>query len=259
MIDPNDNNPMIVDPINNQIHWSRASLIDWILNKIKYRNYLIGVDFAFSHPYYDYNSFFPNLSSSPKNVEDLWDLMDKVNSNQDNFYGGNIWCTQPYSEYYNSYYKKGINFKTRRRLTELNAKKIYTPSSTFNCVGPGSVGTGSLSGMRVLNFFKKKINIWPFNKIKYYKSNLVEIFPTYYFRNYNINPEKNIGYSIEKLNYGLIKYGSNPVSNKIKFIGPDQDEADALISVAAMKYFSKINKTWEVPHTAKKEGWIFGV
>ena len=43
------------------------------------------------------------------------------------------------------------------------------------------------------------------------------------------------------------------------FLGPDQDEADALISVAALKYYSQFKETWEVPFTANKEGWIFGV
>ncbi len=94
------------------------------------------------------------------------------------------------------------------------------------------------------------------NKLKSY---LVEIFPTYYFRKFDIKPEKHFGYNVEKLNNGLEKYGVKPVSNKLRFIGPDQDEADALISVAAMKYFSNVKETWKVPMEAQKEGWIFGV
>ena len=41
--------------------------------------------------------------------------------------------------------------------------------------------------------------------------------------------------------------------------GPDQDEADAIISAAALKYFSKNKKYWKVHKSAKKEGWIYGV
>ena len=41
--------------------------------------------------------------------------------------------------------------------------------------------------------------------------------------------------------------------------GPDQDEADAIISVAALKYFSDNIEYWEVPKIARKEGWIYGV
>ena len=34
--------------------------------------------------------------------------------------------------------------------------------------------------------------------------------------------------------------------------GPDQDEADAIVSVAALKYFSNKIEYWNVPNTAKK-------
>ena len=50
-----------------------------------------------------------------------------------------------------------------------------------------------------------------------------------------------------------------PVSKKFKMFGPDQDEADAIISVAALKYFSKNIKYWKTHKAAKKEGWIYGV
>ena len=76
-----------------------------------------------------------------------------------NFYGGGIWSKEPYSNYYNSPNLKGTLYKSRRRFTEIEAKtKIHSPSPTFNCVGPGAVGTGTLAGMRVLNFLKNKIN-----------------------------------------------------------------------------------------------------
>ena len=179
-------------------------------------------------------------------------MIDKYNNDKYNFYGGNICSTHPYSEYYNSYFKRGIRFQSRRRVTEILAKKICSPSPTFNCVGPGAVGTGSLAGMRVLNLLKKDINIWPFNNPENSKSTLVEIFPTFYFKSCQIKPEKDFGYSIEKINVGLKVYGAKPISKKIRFYGPDQDEADALISVAAMKFFSKIKRSWKVPIESKK-------
>ena len=76
-----------------------------------------------------------------------------INNKLANFYGGGIWYKEPYSNYYNSPNLKGTLYKSRRRFTEIEAKnKIHSPSPTFNCVGPGAVGTGSLAGMRVLNF-----------------------------------------------------------------------------------------------------------
>ena len=66
------------------------------------------------------------------------------------------------------------------------------------------------------------------------------------------------GYSVQQINRGLELFETNSISSKIKFTGPDQDEADAIISVA-LKYFAKSKQKWKVNKEAKKEGWIFGV
>ena len=140
------------------------------------------------------------------------------------------------------------------------AKKICSPSPTFNCVGPGAVGTGSLAGMRVLKKLKKNYNIWPFDNFKNNKKSvIVEIFPTLYFRKHSIKPKKNTGYTLNQINDALKKYNCLPVSKNFKMFGPDQDEADAIISAAALKYFSQNKKYWKVHKAAKKEGWIYGV
>jgi hypothetical protein len=41
--------------------------------------------------------------------------------------------------------------------------------------------------------------------------------------------------------------------------GPDQDDADAIISSAALRFLSRNDKSWRVPNNSQKEGWIFGV
>ena len=255
-----NNSPKIVKPPEKFNYWSRNLIVNWIENIISNNNYLIGIDFAFAYPFYDFHSYFPGLNYSPNNPLKLWQMIESINKNQENFYGGQIWKTHPYLNFYNSPIHKGNLFKSRRRKTEIVAKSVLSPSPTFNCVGPGAVGTGSLSGMRLLNYFKQKINIWPFdifNNVD--KSIMVEIFPSYYFRKMKIKPQKPMGYSIQQLNKGLELFETNGISSKIKFTGPDQDEADAIISVAALKYFAKIKQKWKVNKEAKKEGWIFGV
>ena len=102
-----------------------------------------------------------------RNAKSLWTAINTINQAKENFYGGEIWYKKPYSEFYNAPKLKGKLYCTRRRLTEIHAKnKLHSPSPTFNCVGPGSVGTGSLAGMRVLNLYKSKVNIWPFDNYK---------------------------------------------------------------------------------------------
>ena len=251
--------PKIIQPEDR--YWSRSSLIKWLLKEVTEKKTLIGFDFSFSYPFYDCFSYFPGIKDSPISPYKLWEKIDNINNKSANFYGGGIWSKEPYSNYYNSPNLKGTLYKSRRRFTEIEAKnKIHSPSPTFNCVGPGAVGTGSLAGMRVLNFLKNKINIWPFNNIILQKQSVaVEIFPTYYFRYARVKPEKNIGYALGKINQALSHYGCNSLPQDIIIGGPDQDDADAIVSAAAMRYFSNNRNCWNVPKVSKKEGWIFGV
>ena len=251
--------PKIIKPEDR--YWSRFSLIKWLLKEVTEKKTLIGFDFSFAYPFYDCFSYFPGIKDSPISPYKLWKKIDNINNKLANFYGGGIWSEEPYSNYYNSPNLKGTLYKSRRRFTEIEAKnKIHSPSPTFNCVGPGAVGTGSLAGMRVLNFLKNEINIWPFNNnILQKKSVVVEIFPTYYFRYAGIKPEKNIGYTMSKINQALSHYDCNSLPKDIIIGGPDQDDADAIVSAAAMRYFSNNRNCWNVPKVSQKEGWIFGV
>ena len=251
--------PKIIKPEDR--YWSRSSLIKWLLKEVTEKKTLIGFDFSFAYPFYDCFSYFPGIKDSPISPYKLWKKIDNINNKLENFYGGGIWSKEPYSNYYNSPNLKGTLYKSRRRFTEIEAKnKIHSPSPTFNCVGPGAVGTGSLAGMRVLNFLKNEINIWPFNNnILQKKSVIVEIFPTYYFRYAGITPEKNIGYTMSKINQALSHYDCNSLPKDIIIGGPDQDDADAIVSAAAMRYFSNNRNCWNVPKVSQKEGWIFGV
>ena len=182
-LDKKNINPKIIFPPNNNKYWNRSSLIEYLKNLNSNKSYLIGFDFAFAYPFEDYKNYFIDLDNSPESAKKLWDFIDFHNSENSNYYGGNIWKKKKISEYYNSPVKRGVKFKSRRRITEFHAKKICSPSPAFNCVGPGAVGTGSLAGMRVLKKLKKSYNIWPFDNFKNNKKSvIVEIFPTLYFR-----------------------------------------------------------------------------
>ena len=54
-------------------------------------------------------------------------------------------------------------------------------------------------------------------------------------------------------------FETNNLSKNTKIEGPDQDDADAIISSAALRFFSRKDNYWNVPSVSKKEGWIFGV
>ena len=252
--------PQIVKPPDHK-YWTRTTLIEWLCKEIKSQRNLIGFDFAFSYPFYDRSSYFPGIKDSPINSGKLWKLIEDTNTNVKNFYGGEIWASKTYGKFFNSPKLKGSHFASRRRCTEIFAKKkILSPSPTFNCVGPGAVGTGTLAGMRILNLLKNKTKIWPFDKLNFEnKTVVVEIFPSYYFRLSKIKPEKKVGYSIDNINKSLKFFNSKPLKKNQIIGGPDQDDADSIISSAALRFLSTDKKIWNVPNSSMKEGWIFGV
>ncbi len=258
---PRGNNvPQIVKPVDAK-YWTRSTLIEWLHKEIKLQRNLIGFDFAFSYPFYDKSCYFPGIKDSPVNSEKLWKLIEDTNANAKNFYGGDIWANKTYGKFFNSPKLKGSHFVSRRRYTERIAKKkILSPSPTFNCVGPGAVGTGTLAGMRILNLLKNKTKIWPFDELNFStKTVIVEIFPSYYFRLSKIKPEKKVGYTTENINKSLNFFNSKSLKKNQIIGGPDQDDADSIISSAALRFLSADKQIWKVPNSSKKEGWIFGV
>ena len=241
--------------------WTRTDLLEWVKKEINTKKMLLGFDFAFAYPFYDKSSYFPGIKESPTTPYSLWKIINNINYNLENYYGGGIWRKSTYLNFYNAPGLKGTYYKSRRRITEIYAKeKVHSPSPTFNCVGPGAVGTGTLAGMRFLNSLKNEISIWPIDRIVNLKSSVaVEIFPTYYFRMFGVKPVKKLGYTLQQINHALscLKSQKLPINTIIG--GPDQDDADAIISCAALRYLSNKKETWDVPNVSIKEGWIFGV
>ena len=74
-----------------------------------------------------------------------------------------------------------------------------------------------------------------------------------------LNLKKKVGYTIEKINKSLEFFNSKRLKKNQIIGGPDQDDADSIISSAALRFLSTDKKNWNVPNSSKKEGWIFGV
>lgn len=256
--------PEIVRPENAR-YWSRQAIADWLKQKARSKRILAGIDFAFAYPVCDLMGaecgYFPAYKDSPEHARDLWHLIDTVNAEQPHLYGGAIWQHPVLADYYNAPNKRGTLFVSRRRLTEIKARPIKSPSPTFNCVGPAGVGTGSLAGMRLLSQMAHMAHVWPFDNSFHPERNLtlVEIFPSYYFALSGLRPQKGVQGQPDNLNRALAYFGSAAVGHTVQPGGPDFDEADALISAAALRALSKDRQIWDVKGIALREGWIFGV
>ena len=247
-------------------YWSRQAILDYLRDESAHKSVLAGIDFAFAYPVTDENSihcgYFPGYTNSPETAHDLWALIDRVNEDRPDLYGGGIWDHPELAAYYNAPgRRRGAAFLSRRRLTEKLAKNVKSPSPTFNCVGPAGVGTGSLAGMRALHQLSALAYIWPFDNSETASRSLhlVEIFPSYYFALAGINAVNGAHGQRENINQALAHFDSAPVCADFQANGPDHDEADALVSAAALRWFAGQPDMWSVPSDARAEGWIFGV
>jgi hypothetical protein len=61
------------------------------------------------------------------------------------------------------------------------------------------------------------------------------------------------------MNGALAAYDSRGVGQDFVPRGADADEADAIISAAALRWFAGKDGAWAAPPAAGREGWIFGV
>ena len=278
MARPGTTAPETVLPPKND-HWSRHDVVMFLLDQARQAPIgaplLVGIDFAFAHPFADCGSYFPDCDQSPTDAAALWGLVDEVNEGSPHFYGGRMFRHPLWGAYYLAPpHYHAPRYASRRRLTEIAAKAGgRSPSPTFKAVGPDNVSTGSMAGMRFINHLRKSLGaqlaIWPFDELRQCwpsaKLVFVEIFPSYYFYRAGVAPVSQATAKVDILNKALGFYNSEGVSAQFIAKGPDADEADAIIAAAAIRYFArqKGNAVFDLPGptelVARQEGWIFGV
>ena len=254
-------------------HWGRDDVRDRLLAEASAGNgapVLVGIDFAFAHPFHDEGAYYPRLAASPADAPALWHMVETVCADDRHLYGGAMFAADGVADYYLSPKNHGApHYRSRRRLTEHASRaSAWAPSPTFKAIGADNVATGSMAGMRLIHALKaalgSRLAVWPFDRVTPEPSGglamvLVEIFPSYYFHAAGMNPAKNAAADPAFMNAALAAYGSKGVGQDYAPRGADADEADAIISAAALRYFAGRPRCWQAPREAAREGWIFGV
>ena len=278
MAKPGTTVPETVLPPHND-YWSRRDVMTFLLDQAAQvpagAPLLVGIDFAFAHPFIDCGSYFPDCDDAPEDAEALWRLVDTVNGALPHFYGGGMFRHPVWGAYYLAPPDfSAQHYESRRRVTELAAKESgRSPSPTFKAVGADNVSTGSMAGMRCIHYLRQKLGgqlvVWPFDDLRQcwpgVRLVLVEIFPSYYFYRAGMVPAKQAAAQADFLNQALVFYNSAGVAEQFIAKGLDADEADAIIAAAALRHFAqRASKTmFELPDSialiARQEGWIFGV
>ena len=244
-------------------YWTRRAVHDWLLAlRADGHRVLAGIDFAFAYPRHDRGAYFPGVAASPATAPALWALVEELCADAEDFYGGPFYRDRrrPFHAYLNAPGHRGHLFESRRRLTELQCRRITAPSPVFNCVGPASVGIGSLAGMRLLHALTEAANpaaAWPFAP-PMAGLTVVEIFPRLYFKLVGADPRA--WADPDNLVAAIAGWDSAPpTSARVA----SEDEADALIAAAALRRLADRPAVWSAPAAAGPaaglEGWIFGV
>jgi len=270
---PGTGAPLRVSPPLSK-YWSRQQVSDYLIEIAENAKgkdpVLVGIDFAFAHPFADKHSYFPENDLSPVDVVSLWAMIDQVNAGQPDLYGGAMFRHAIWGDYYLAPpHYQARHYASRRRVTEIAARTAgRSPSPTFKAVGADNVSTGSLAGMRMLHQLKQhlgaRLSVWPFDAIIAGQTNLVlvEIFPSFYFYRLGMVPAKKAAADPAFLNQALASYGSDGVPTDFRAMGHDADEADAIIAAAALRHFSTASSFCLSPDinvAAQQEGWIYGV
>jgi hypothetical protein len=232
--------------------WSRTDAIRWIEDQFGDKRALIGLDFAFG---------FPPVTLSGNTVLD-WDYVERLCQLHPNFYGGAFFRPPvcEHSHLINSPWLQKHSYSADDlRMTDRVAMEIVgaRPQSVFNAVGPAQVGPSSISGMRALRSLQQRCGetfaIWPFDEVRGPGSVIVEIFPRYYPLLKRKSPRL---VDKDNLNSALAAFESEAVELAPK----TEDEGDALLSAAALRYLARQESLFQLPDpSVRSQGWIFGV
>lgn len=225
---------------------------------------LAGIDCNFG---YNINVGKKQFGDNVNNL-DLWNTVERLNTNYPNFFAGNFWQQKPYSDYFWTHGKQPhwFNANELRRKTECKAKeqRLGIPESPFKLIGAKQVGKGGLAGMRLIHNLKlqfgDKIAIWPFEQNNLEQANLVitEIYPRLFIRSAGFGNEKIRTY--DDLNTILNHFNLNSIGSSELL---NDHLTDAIIASAGLKWFCENGyhlTTIPLPNDAINfEGWIFGV
>ncbi len=246
------------------LNWRRREVLDWLVQINNQGERIIaGFDFAFAYPYCDEKGYFPGHKDSPKSFKSLWKVIDSICGGD--FYGGPFYKRNnaKFSDYllYSTY--KGQKYSGRMRITDNRCAELAgNPAPVFKCVGPESVGIGSVAGMRLLhevNSLNKDFIIWPFQSNDNTRSLIVEIFPRFFYKLAEVNPQE--WRNRHTINNALRFFDSDELPTEVEI--ESEDQIDAIISAAAIRHLAGNPDTWQPPGLNEcaraYEGWIFGV
>ncbi len=239
--------------------WSRAEVLEWLIDRAAAEPTLFGFDFSFAPPFVERGAYLPGEANVPSEARAFWAYVDRHAPDED--LGAVSFLEQVHRRHFYFGIADGVKadfVRFRRCDAALNAAGGRKTASAYDAIGAAQVAKASFSGMRLLHHLGGRVAVWPMDELRPGKSAVVEIYTRIYIRSAGL-PGNKIRTGAE-LDVALIALSSKPAC--LEHV-PTDHQTDALITAAGMRAhlanpaaFAPAGLTAEI---ARTEGWTFGV
>jgi hypothetical protein len=240
--------------------WSRAEVLDWLLEAAAEAPTLFGFDFSFAPPIAERGEYLPGEPGVPGTAREFWAYVDRRCEDED--LGAASFLEHTHRRHFYFGIADGVKadfVRFRRCDASLNAQGGRKTASAYDAIGAAQVAKASFSGMRLLHRLDGQVPIWPMDPLPPGGvSAVVEIYTRIYLRRAGLSGTK-LRTAVE-LDAALVALGSEPARLSFE---PDDHQTDALVTAAGMRALAADPRAFApealTPELARTEGWTFGV
>lgn len=241
--------------------WSRAEVLDWLLERAAEEPTLFGFDFSFAPPLLERGEYLPGERQVPKSAREFWAYVEAKCDDED--LGAASFLEIAHRKHFYFGIADGVkaNFVHHRRCeARFNQLGGGKASSVYDAIGAAQVAKASFAGMRLLHRLNGKVPIWPFDPLPAQGSAVAEIYSRLLLKLAG-TPGTKVR-SLTELNDALERLGGPAGTLPGQWLSDHQ--TDALVSAAGMrKLLAKAPRLFDppglTPQIAQTEGWTFGV
>ena len=240
--------------------WSRAEVLEWLLERAAREPCLFGFDFSFAPPFVERGAYLPGEPAVPTTAREFWAYVDQLSDDED--LGAASFLEHAHRRHFYFGIADGTKadfVRFRQCDAQLNSQGGRKTASAYDAIGAAQVAKASFSGMRLLHRLAGKIAIWPMDPLPANGSAVVEIYTRIYLRRAGMPGSKLR--SRAALNLALAGLGSPPARLRFE---PNDHQTDALVTAAGMRALATtepraFSPEGLTPELARTEGWTFGI
>ena len=240
--------------------WSRAEVLEWLLERAAREPCLFGFDFSFAPPFVQRGAYLPGEPAVPTTAREFWAYVDQLSDDED--LGAASFLEHAHRRHFYFGIADGTKadfVRFRQCDAQLNSQGGRKTASAYDAIGAAQVAKASFSGMRLLHRLAGKVAIWPMDPLPANGSAVVEIYTRIYLRRAGMPGSKLR--SRAALNLALAGLGSPPVRLRFE---PNDHQTDALVTAAGMRALATtepraFSPEGLTPELARTEGWTFGI